>query len=202
MDKSTAARIGIAGTVAALGLTAGGVAMASAESDSTDATATASAHPGGHRGEGGQRAGVLATELGLDQEKVQEALDTVRKELRSEAADDADGKRTPPTEEERTARQAALVSALATELGVSEDKVTAAFEAVKEQAEANREERSAAAREKLVERLDAAVADGTLTEADQASVLKAYDADLLGGAKGGGKGGPRGGGPAASGSAS
>lgn len=187
MDRSTLARTGIAGAVAGLGLTVGGIAMASAETGSDDATASASAHPGGHRWGGGHLVEVLAEELGLEEDVVQEALEAVRDELRP---DDTDAPREAPTEEERAERQAALAEALAEELDVSEAKVTAALEVLHEEVEADREERRAEGRELLVERLDAAVEDGTLTEADKASVLKAFDAELIGGFGGGFRGGP------------
>lgn len=81
---------------------------------------------------------------------------------------------------------AAMAADLADALGVSEDKVESALEKL-------HENRQAKGREALSDRLDAAVDDGTLTEADKASVLKAYDADLIGGGHGGpGRGpGPR-----------
>lgn len=194
MDRSTLARTGIAGAVAGLGLTVGGIAMASAETETPETTnASASAHPGGPRGDRGQDAETLAEELGLEQDVVEDALDAVRDELRPDKAETTDGTRPePPTDAERAERQAALAKALAAELDVSEAKVAAALEVVQEQREADRTERRAEARVDLVERLDAAVEDGTLTAADKASVLKAYDADLIGG----GHGGPGGRGPA------
>lgn len=180
MDRSTLVRTGIAGAVAAAGLTVGGIAMASADSE-------AGMGPGGPRGDRGQKVEVLAEELGLTEDVVRDALSAVRDELRPDR--DADG--TPPTEEERAERQAAFAAALAEELDISEEKVTAALEVLADQAEADREDRRADARVRLVERLDAAVSDGTLTEADKTSVLKAFDADLIGG----GFGGPGGRGP-------
>lgn len=181
MDRSTLARTGIAGVIAGLGLTAGGIAMASAETDATGTTtASASAHPGGPRGDLGQHAAALAEALGLEEDVVREALRAVRDELRPKS-DEADGPRTPPTDAERAERQAALAAALAEELDISEARVTAALAELQEQREADRAERRAEHRVALVERLDAAVEDGTLTAADKASVLKAYDADLIGG---------------------
>jgi len=185
MDRSTLARTGIAGAVAGLGLTVGGVAMASAETE-PDATVSSSAHPGGPRGDRGQAAETLAEELGLEQDVVEDALDAVRDELRPDKAETTDGtKPEPPTEAERAERQAAFAKALAAELDVSETKVAAALEVLQEQREADRTEHRAEARVNLVERLDAAVEEGTLTEADKASVLKAFDADLIGGGFGG-----------------
>lgn len=193
MDRSAVARLGIAGAVAGIGLTAGGVAIASAETSSTpDSAASSYAHPGGHRGDHGLKAEVLAKELGLGQDRVQQALDAVREELRPDGSDSSDGtKPAPPTDAMRAARQAALAEALADELGVSEAKVKAALEVVQEQADAQREARRAEFRTNLVTRLDAAVKAGALTQADKTSVLKAFDARLLGGSPEG-RGGPGG----------
>src|SRR5689334_25197650 len=113
MDRSTAARVGVAGAVASLGLVAGGVALASADSDATGDTAGSSAHPGGPRADRGQLAETLAKELGISESKVKDALDAVRDELRPDRADGA--KRTPPTDAERAEHQAALAKALAKE---------------------------------------------------------------------------------------
>lgn len=187
MDRSTAARIGIAGAVASAGLAAGGIAMASAESTS-DSPTSSQERPAGPRGDRGQVAEVLAKELGLEQDKVQKALDEVRDDLRPDPSTSGDAKPTPPTEAEHAARQAALAKALAKELGVSEAKVKAALTVANKQADADREERRADSRADLVTRLDAAIKAGTLTEADKASVLKAFDAELVG-AFGGGHGG-------------
>lgn len=196
MDRSTFARTGIAGTVAAMGLAVGGIAMASAESDTTDAVAGAAAatmHPGGHGRGGGHVAEALAEQLGLEEGVVREALVAVRDELGPDRGGAAP--RTAPTDEERAERRAAFAAALAEELEVSEAKVTAALAALAAEGEADLEERRADIRERLVERLDAAIEDGTLDASDKASVLKAFDADLLGGGPGGrgpGGAGPRG----------
>lgn len=190
MNRSTAARIGIAGAVAGAGLAAGGIAMASAGTETADPASSAIAH--GPRGDRGQLAEILAEELGIDQDTVEDALEAVRDDLRSERPDTTDGTRPePPTDAEREERRAALAAALAEELGISEAKVDAALEVVREKAESVREDRRADVREALVERLDAAVEDGTLTEADKASVLKAFDAEILRGGFGG-FGGPGG----------
>ncbi|MET3962846.1 DNA-binding MarR family transcriptional regulator [Marmoricola sp. OAE513] len=197
MDRSTLTRTGIAGAVAGLGLAVGGIAIASAD-DAPDTSST-SAHPGGPRGErGGYDAAALAKALGLKEATVKKALDAVRDELRPEKP--ADGtKPTPPTEAERAARQAKFVTALAKELNVSEAKVKTAVAAQEKKLEAAREERRTESRADLVTRLDAAVKAGTLTEADKTSVLKAFDAKVIGDGPGGGGfgGGGRGGPPPA-----
>lgn len=59
-------------------------------------------------------------------------------------------------------------------LGIDAAKVTAAFDEL-------RAERQAEARAAFGARLDEAVKAGKLTEADKASVLKAFDAGVLGG---------------------
>lgn len=195
MEKQAAVRTAIAAGVAGLGLSFGAMAMATAADDTTEPNATAGAPaagapadgdrgPGRH---GGERAAELATALGIDEDKVADALEAVRDELRPDAP--ADGERpAPPTEEERAARETAFANALAEELDLSVDQVTAAIEKVRAAHQAER-------RTALSERLDAAVEDGDLTAGDKASVLKAYDAGVLGRGPGG-LGGPGGhGGP-------
>jgi DNA-binding MarR family transcriptional regulator len=194
MNRSTAARIGVAGLVAGAGLTAGGVAIASADDAASTAKAAHDRHPGGPLGDRGVLAKTLADELGLKQATVEKALRAVAKDLRPDRPARGE-KPTPPTDAEREQREAALAKALAEELDVSQAKVEAALEKARQQAESEREDRRADVRKALVERLDAAVEDGTLTKADKASVLKAFDADLLG--AGPGPGGPGPGGPKA-----
>jgi len=180
MDRSTIVRTGVAGAIAGMGLAVGGVAMANADtpeaSDPTTTSTTKPARPGG-----GQLAATLAKQLGLEESVVKKALDSVRDDLK-------------PTEAERTARRAAFIKALAEELDVSEAKVKAALAVAQTEARAT-------ARANLATKLAAAVTAGTLTEADKASVLKAFDAKVIGGGGGprghGGPGGPGGAPPAA-----
>jgi len=186
MDRSTIVRTGVAGAIAGMGLAVGGVAMANADTGdaSTTGTTTTTQQQPGPR-DGGQLAATLAKQLGLSESKVKAALDAVREDLRPTKP--ADGtKPTPPTAAERAAHQAAFVKALAAKLDVSEAKVKAALTVA--QTEARATERSA-----LKTKLDAAVKAGTLTDADEASVLKAFDAKVIGGGPGGGPGGPGGG---------
>lgn len=180
------ARISVAGGIAAVGLTLGGVAMAQAADDTSTASGTATtSSPAperqgfGHRGGpgGGDLAGELADELGVTEAEVTEALAAVREELpapeRPAAGDDA----TPPTEAERAERQAAFAKALAGELDLTTAKVSDALAAIHAEHEAEH-------RSTLESRLDGAVEDGDLTAADKASVLKAFDAGVLGGPRG------------------
>jgi len=183
MEKSTAVRTAIAAGVAGFGLSVGAVAMATSADDTggTSAATTSAADDGGRgfgdRGpggpRGGERAAELAEALGVSEAKLEDALEAVHDELRPDAP--AEGEQpTPPTEEERAEREAAFAKALAEELDLSEAEVTAALEEL--HAAHAAEERAA-----LAERLDTAVEDGDLTAADKASVLKAFDAGVLGG---------------------
>lgn len=187
MEKTTLTRTLVAGGIAAAGLTVGGVALASAESGTAVLPAGTAEYvvteDGARPGRGGflkdGMAEELAAELDLGEEKVADALEAVRDEVRPERVELEDGEApTPPTEAELAERQREFVAALAEELGISTDKVTAALEAVRADARAE-------AREAFAERLDTAVADGDLTAADKASVLKAFDAGVLGGGPGG-----------------
>lgn len=168
-------------TVAGAGLAIGGIGLASAEDATTgqsSQTAAAQAERGDHRHGPADRARLkrlvagLSEQLDIPKSEVRAALQAVREQLE------------PPTrgEGEREERRAEFVAALAAELGVTEQELTDALDAMAE-------ERTATARAALSERLDAAVADGTLTEADKESVLKAFDAGVLGGDRRG-PGGP------------
>ena len=115
-------------------------------------------------------AAALATKLGLTEAKVTAALEKVRAAQQPQTPP-AQG--TKPTEAERQAREKARATALAKELGVSEAKVQAALDAIKADREAGR-------KTELSSRLDTAVKAGTLSAADKASVLKAFDAGVTG----------------------
>lgn len=177
MDRSTIIRTGVAGAVAGIGLSVGGVAMANADTGdpSTPGTTTTQQQPGPP--DGGRLAATLARQLGLSETKVRAALEAVRDTQRPTQRPTG-----PPTDAQRAAHQAAFVKALAAKLGVSEAKVKSALAVARTEARASE-------RSNLRTRLDAAVKAGTLTDADEASVLKAFDADVLGG-RGGGPGGP------------
>jgi DNA-binding transcriptional MerR regulator len=94
-------------------------------------------------------------------------------------------------QQQRADRQAEFADALAKELGVSTDKVTAALEKLKEQHKADRPERPSAKdrqeklkdwqanrQAQLKERLDQAVKDGKLTQEQADAVLKAVAAGV------------------------
>lgn len=175
-----------AAALLAAGAVAGGVTAATltATADEGTPSATVSADgrpgpggPGGH-GRGGAHVdtAALAKALGVTEDKLTAALEAVREDLKpADREKPADGERpTPPTDEERADREAALAKALADELGLDEAKVADALDSVRDAQKAER-------RTDLSERLDTAVKDGDLTDADKASVLKAYDAGVLGG---------------------
>ena len=169
-------RLRATGLVAA-GVVAGGILAGTLSSQAADDRGSkADAAPGivrhaHHHGLGGPGGGEdLAKALGVSEEKLRDAFEAVRDDLKP-AERRVDG---PPTAAERSARHDKLTAALAKELGLSEAKVEAAFDKAHEAHAAER-------RDALVDRLDAAVEDGKLTEADKASVLKAFDAGVLGG---------------------
>ena len=103
-------------------------------------------------------------------------------------------------QQQRADRQHEFAEALATELGVDTDKVTAALEKVRAQHKGpdkgDRPERPSAEdrQEKLAERLTQAVKDGKLTQEQADAITKAVEAGVF---PGPGPGGPgRHGGPA------
>ena len=176
-SKKTA--VAVAAGVLALGAGVGIAGVAAADPTPTpNPTATGSASPGTDRPGGGRHGGgfrdgaqvtELASKLGVTEEQLTEALRAIREENRST---------TPPTDQTREQRDAALAKALAEKLNLDEAKVT---QALAELREAKQAERAAA----LKERLDAAVADGTLTQAEADAVTKAVEQGVI---SGGGRG--------------
>jgi nucleoid DNA-binding protein len=188
----TTVRTVVAGSVAGLGLAVGGIAISTA-GDETSPSPSPSQGAGElergfvHRGGpfGDEFAERLAEALGVEEAEVEAALEDVRDELAPGRPDfDRDELPDPPTEEEREARQAELAAALAEALGIDQSRVEEALEELRAELETEMEERfgdmRAEMRSGLVERLDEAVADGTLTESDKESVLKAYDEGVIG----------------------
>jgi hypothetical protein len=179
------ARISVAGGIAAIGLTLGGVAMANAADSTSSSVTTTTSAPApdrggfGHRGGpgGGDMAADLADQLGVSTSKVTAALDAVRDELPAPERPAAGEQPTPPTEAQRAAHEKAFAKALAGELDLTTAKVSAALTALHAEHEAEH-------RSDLASRLDTAVKAGDLTAADKAAVLKAFDAGVLGGPRG------------------
>lgn len=94
-------------------------------------------------------------------------------------------------EEARAARQAEFAQALADELGLPVEDVSAALTTVRDQVKAERDAERDAARQA---RLDEAVANGELTQEQADAIAAAADAGLFEGRGGRGHHGPRGGG--------
>ncbi|MEO3943140.1 Clp protease N-terminal domain-containing protein [Paenarthrobacter nicotinovorans] len=183
MSKTKRITLGVAAGALALGAGLGVTSIATAATTPSPA-ATSSADAGkpsdvggrpggghGHGRDGGQIATQLASKLGVEESKVTEALKAFR---------EANKPTTPPAEgtegakPDRTAQDAALAKSLAEALGVDEAKVTTALEEIRADATA---ERSAA----LKTRLDKAVTDGKLTQAEADAVAKAVEAGVIGG---------------------
>ncbi|MEU1684961.1 hypothetical protein [Micromonospora sp. NPDC005707] len=84
-------------------------------------------------------------------------------------------------QQQRADRQADFAEALAKELGVPADKVTAALEKLREQRQADRPERPSTEDRQaaLKDRLDQAVKDGKLTQEQADAVLKAAEAGVF-----------------------
>ncbi|MFJ6534973.1 Clp protease N-terminal domain-containing protein [Paenarthrobacter sp. NPDC091711] len=188
MSKTKRITLGVAAGALALGAGLGATGIATAATtpspsatsspgttSSTDAGTPSDrgGKPGGH-GPGrdrGQIAAELATKLGVDEAKVTEALKAFR-EANKPTTPPAEG--TEGTRPDRTAQDAALAKSLAESLGVDEAKVTTALEEIRAAGQA---ERSAALKTKL----DKAVTDGKLTQAEADAVTKAVEAGVIGG---------------------
>nr|NLI50589.1 DUF1974 domain-containing protein [Propionibacterium sp.] len=176
----TSHRIAVAAGTAAIGL-AGAIGVATlAQADATaspttqpSAGTTAQAGmPGGHGRMGarhaapeGRLAEQLADKLGLETDTVAKAIDTVRASLRPTEK--------PTTRPDPAERQDAFAEALATELGVDKAKVTEALDAIRADADAGR-------KAAFDERLQKAVTEGTLTQAEADAVKKAAEAGVIG----------------------
>lgn len=195
LAKRTAAVVGGIAVVAGIGI--GGFAIANAQDGSgTGGTSHSSEKRGGKGGDmrggekrgdgmrGGQMATVLAEALDKDVETVEQALREVREEMRADVSENQEGElSTTPTDAERDARAQEMTDALAEKLDVDPAVITDALEQARDEQDS---ERTAA----VTERLDEAVDEGTITEADKASILKAIESGVLNGP--GGAGGPGG----------
>jgi hypothetical protein len=171
--------LGLSAAALAVGLGLGVTGMASATttptptpSASSSAASDTSVDATGKHGRGGDRgqlAADLATKLGVDEAKVTAALQTLRDA--NKPTTEATG-----TEPDRAARDAALATSLAAALGVEESTVTTALAEIRTAGQA---ERAAALKTKL----DAAVADATLTQAEADGVTKAVEQGVIGGGR-------------------
>jgi hypothetical protein len=170
---------------AAVGVTALGAAVGFSSLASADPTATPTPsgtpsagtpdcnqtgrtgdHGPGRGLQGEQLAQQLASKLGVTQDKVATALLEIREEQQPTARPD------PSQRPDLAERDAALATALAAKLNIEEAKVKAALDEI-------RSERQVAEAAALKERLDAAVAAGTLTQAEADAVQKAVDRGVI-----------------------
>jgi hypothetical protein len=183
MSRTKKMTLGLSATALALGAGIGVAGMASATttptpsaSSSASADGSTSTAPGGgmgkHGGRGGERgiaqASALAEKLGVEEAKVTEALQAFR---------EANKPAGPPAEGEKpdaASREAALAKSLAESLGIEESTVATALEEL-------RSERQAEKAAGLKTRLDQAVADGKLTQAEADAVTKAVENGVIGG---------------------
>jgi hypothetical protein len=183
MSRTKKMTLGLSAAALVLGAGIGVAGMASATTTTPTPTPTASssastdggngAAPDGMHRHGGRgshsedQAAALATKLGVDQTKVQDALKAFREANKPTAP--ADGQKPDPA-----AREAALAKSLADALGIDESKVTAALQEIRS------DEQSEHAAE-LKTRLDKAVTDGKLTQAEADAVTKAVQNGVIGG---------------------
>lgn len=156
------------GLVAA-GVVAGGILAGTIGAHAADTTPDGDRPPHVmmHRHGGPDSAG-LAKALGVSQKKLDAAFQAVHDDLRP-----AKPPTGPPSGGDRAAMESKFSAALAKELGLSSGKVESALAAARTQEQADH-------RAELATRLDTAVSAGTLTSDDKASVLKAFDAGILG----------------------
>jgi hypothetical protein len=181
---------------AVLGLGLAGVARAADQATPTPTpTSTSSTDAGGNGkgwgpggrhgfGVGGDLSG-LATKLGVDETKLRDALTAVRGDLKG-SFKDLRGSAKDGTQAERDAlhdqMQQKLADALGKELGIDATKVKTALDELETAREAERDQA-------FSDRLDQAVKDAKLTQAEADAVKKAADAGIIG------MGGPGMGGP-------
>lgn len=186
MSHAKKMTLGLSATALALAAGIGVAGMASATTtptptpgagSSVTADGSTGTAPGGgmgkHGGRGGEhgmaRASALAEKLGVEEAKVTEALQAFR---------EANKPATPPAEGAKPADaatlDAALAKSLAESLGIEESKVAAALEEL-------RSERQAEKAAGLKTRLDQAVTEGKLTQAEADAVTKAVENGVIGG---------------------
>ena len=183
MSRTTKIALGLGAAAVALGAGLGVAGMASATTTPSPTPTPSSSAPadnfagghgmrGGRHGHGGAEFGTrakdLAAKLGVDEAKVTDALKAFR---------EANRPTTPPAagqKPDRAAMQKALAASLAKSLGSDDAKVTAALEELRTAEQASH----AAA---LKPRLDQAVKDGTLTQAEADAVTKAAEKGVIGG---------------------
>lgn len=126
-------------------------------------------------------AGAAVVALGIAVPTIAMAQDPTPSPSSSASADEAD------RDQRQADRQDKFAELLANELGISKDEVVAALDAVQTQL---RDDARAEHQADLKERLDAAVAAGTLTQEQADAALAAVEAGVLGNGPGGHGHGP------------
>jgi hypothetical protein len=192
-----AALVGAAAAAIGLGVSAGARADTPTPTPTTSPSApstpgtpnpgstNATPGPGGHgHGKGGLgRFGIggigkgvdlsaLASKLGVDETKLRDALKAVRDDLASQLKS-ARKNATPGTKPDLSTLKDTFAQKLATELGISADKVKTAFADLEAAAQADRQKA-------FDDRLDQAVKDGKLTQAEADAVKKAAKEGVIG----------------------
>jgi hypothetical protein len=183
-----AAGVAAVAAAAVIGLGVANVAQAEDSSTSTPSPTSTSSSTDANRGMGGRMGGMggrmdrggmaddlaadLASKLGVDQAKVETAIEAVRDDLRAQhqAGD-------KPSAADRDAMRETFANALAKELGVDATKVSDALDSIQQ---ARQAERFADHEAELTQRLADAVKAGTLTQAESDAVLKAAKAGIIG----------------------
>ncbi|RJT81838.1 hypothetical protein D6T63_03495 [Arthrobacter cheniae] len=156
------------------GASIGVTGMANATTVTPEPSASASAEPRVEGHGGGFDPAGLAEKLGVGESEVTDALQSLRDDARSGADENADA----GTKPDREGMRPDIAASLAEALGLDEATVRTALDELRTE---QQEERSAA----LQERLDAAVSDGSLTQAEADGAAKAVELGILRG------GGPR-----------
>ena len=122
----------------------------------------------------------LASKLGVDEAQLRDAMAAVRDDLKDEVKGLRGAAKDDPNADRQALRdqmQQKLADALAAELGIDSSKVSSALEDLEAAREAERDQA-------LTDRLDQAVKDGKLTQAEADAVKKAVDAGVIGGGPG------------------
>lgn len=140
---------------------------------------------GGKHGMGGMGAlggdlSELASKLGVDEAQLRDAMAAVRDDLKDELKGLRGAAKDDPNADRQALRdqmQQKLADALAAELGIDSSNVSSALEDLEAAREAERDQA-------LTDRLDQAVKDGKLTQAEADAVKKAVDAGVIGGGPG------------------
>lgn len=169
------AGLGLAGVASAAESSGTSSDASSVTTQTTQTEQSERGERGGHgerggRG-GGEMASGLAEKLGVDETKLSDALKTFREANKpAERTERVKGAEKP----DRSQVDGALAESLAESLDLEESKVTAALEEVRSAAQTERADA-------LKSKLDAAVSDGTLSQAEADAVTKAVEKDVIGG---------------------